>query len=468
MGFIDLFVPIYSLLPEVRHPEIQPPLKTKLMWTVVILVLFFVMGNINVIGIDLAKSAGGRLEQLQVILASNIGSLITVGIGPIVLASIILQLLVGAKILDLDVTKQEDKAKFTGMQKLLTVVLSFFEASVYVFSGMVYPVQGMFPFVVLQIAFGSILLMYLDEVVSKYGIGSGISMFIAAGVASDIVWRIFLPPTRGGVLKGVIFVVADYMASGEFGSALISLLPVLFTLLVFFVVTFAEGIHVNIPITMGRKGTGGRFPVKFLYVSNMPVILAVALFANVRLWAELAKNTPILGLLLGGISTIVQPPSSFVERILLQGVGFGVFGEIAQSVMKLQFIGNGGLILHAILYITILVGICVLFGRFWIDMANQGPEAVSQQLDQAGMMIPGFRRDPRVIRRVLDRYIPPISIMGSAFVGVLSGFADLTGALGSGTGILLTVGIVYRLYEELARQQLMEMNPMLGKLFGQG
>ena len=124
--------------------------------------------------------------------------------------------------------------------------------------------------------------------------------------------------------------------------------------------------------------------------------------------------------------------------------------------------------MHALLYIVVLTVVCVLFGRFWIDMANQGPEAVSQQLDKAGMMIPGFRRDPRVIRRVLERYIPPISILGSAFVGLLSGFADLTGALGSGTGILLTVGIVYRLYEELARLQLMEMHPLLGKLFGQG
>ncbi|MBS3063124.1 MAG: preprotein translocase subunit SecY [Candidatus Diapherotrites archaeon] len=468
MGAIDFFVPIYSLLPEVRHPEVQPPLKTKLMWTAVVLGLFYVMGNINVIGIDVAKSAGGQLEQLQVILASSVGSLITVGIGPIVLASIILQLLVGAKIIELDVTQKEDKAKFTGMQKLLTLVLSFFEAGVYVFSGLVYPLEGMFPLVVAQIAFGSILLMYLDEVVSKYGIGSGISLFIAAGVAADIVWRVFLPPTRGGLLKGLLFVFIDYLGAGDFGAALISIMPLLFTLIVFFVVTFAEGIHVNIPITMGRKGTGGRFPVKFLYVSNMPVILAVALFANVRLWAELAKNTPVLGMALSGVAAVVQPPNGFIERLFLQGAGLSVFNEIAQSVVRLQFVGSGGLVLHALLYIVVLTVVCVLFGRFWIDMANQGPEAVSQQLDKAGMMIPGFRRDPRVIRRVLERYIPPISILGSAFVGLLSGFADLTGALGSGTGILLTVGIVYRLYEELARLQLMEMHPLLGKLFGQG
>ena len=99
-------------------------------------------------------------------------------------------------------------------------------------------------------------------------------------------------------------------------------------------------------------------------------------------------------------------------------------------------------------------------------MGGQGPEAVSNQLSNSGMYIPGFRRDPRIIRSILDRYIPPITILGSIFVGLLAGLADLTNALGSGTGILLTVGIVYRLYEELAKQQLMETNPLMGKLFG--
>src|SRR3989344_2603146 len=99
-------------------------------------------------------------------------------------------------------------------------------------------------------------------------------------------------------------------------------------------------------------------------------------------------------------------------------------------------------------------------------MAGQGPEAVAGQLQKSGMYVPGFRRDPRIIKKILERYIPPISILGSAFVGLLAGFADLTNALGTGTGILLTVGIVYRLYEDLAKQQVFESNPMLAKLVG--
>ncbi len=134
-------------------------------------------------------------------------------------------------------------------------------------------------------------------------------------------------------------------------------------------------------------------------------------------------------------------------------------------MISLQLIGVGGLVLHGLLYVLILVVICVIFGKFWIEMAGQGPEAVSNQLEKSGMFIPGFRRDPRVVKTILDKYIPPITIISSALVGLLAGFADMTGALGSGTGILLTVGIVYRLYEELAKQQMIELHPVLGQFF---
>jgi preprotein translocase subunit SecY len=70
------------------------------------------------------------------------------------------------------------------------------------------------------------------------------------------------------------------------------------------------------------------------------------------------------------------------------------------------------------------------------------------------------------LEKVLDRYIPPITLMGGIFVGLLAAFADFTGALGTGTGILLTVGIVYRMYEELAKEQMGEMMPAFRQFLG--
>lgn len=472
MGFIEMLQPIFKMIPEVKSPEVQPPLKRKLLWSGIVLVLFYIMGNISVIGVSATNAA--RLGQLQLILASDIGTLLTVGIGPIVLASIILQLLVGAKLLNMDLSNPADKAKFTSLQKLFAIILCFFEAVVYVSTGMLTPMPGMFTVVVLQISIGAITLLYLDEVVSKYGIGSGIGLFIAGGVSGSVFWRIFNPLSAAGMLNpldgsGLLFAFMREFGRGLLQALNIYMLPIAFALLVFLVVVFAEGMHVNIPITMGRRGTGGRFPIKFIYVSNIPVILAVALFANIRLWAAMVADVPIIGGVLDKLSALVIPPYDLREKLFAQFSFIDpgqIFNEMVQTVTNFQIIGLGGDIIHAILYLIILVVVCVIFGKFWVDMAGQGPDAVASQLQKSGMYIPGFRRDPRVVKKILERYIPPITILGSAFVGLLAGFADLTGALGSGTGILLTVGIVYRLYEELARSQLMDMHPMLGRLFG--
>lgn len=453
MSFLAKLDPLLKTLPEIKSPEKAPPLSRKFLWTAVILLVFFVMGEIQVIGLDTAKA--GPLLALQQILASKIGTLITAGIGPIVLASIILQLLVGAKILPIDLTNQQDKARFSALQKLLAIVMSFFEAAIYTFSGLLVPQPGMFIWVVLQVSAGSIILLYLDEVVSRYGIGSGISLFIAAGVSQEIIWRIAAPylQTPTGIVEGI---ASQFIGSFSTGINFLLLVPILATIVVFFVVVYFEGIHVNIPIAIGAKGFGGRFPVKFLYVSNLPVILAVALFANIQLWAMMSAKVPFIGAFLKLVAHFTTSPFGLLEKVALQVGATGMQGLLIM----------GPAILQAVVYLGILVVACVIFGKFWVEMAGQGPTSVAQQLDKSGMYVPGFRRDPRVIEGILRRYIPPITILGSIFVGLLSGLADLTGALGSGTGILLTVGIVYRFYEEIAREQLVSENPMLKRFFG--
>ena len=108
------------------------------------------------------------------------------------------------------------------------------------------------------------------------------------------------------------------------------------------------------------------------------------------------------------------------------------------------------------------------FAKFWIETTNMGPEAVAKQIQSSGMQIPGFRRDPRVLKRVLERYIPVVTVLSGAFVGSLAAFADLIGTTGqsSGTGVLLMVGIIIRMYEQIGKEQAMEMHPVLRGFFG--
>ncbi len=447
VSIIDSLVRISQFLPEIKAPVKEVPFKQKLIWTAISLIIFFILGQITLVGMNFNSETVQQIMFAQTILASNVGTLLTAGIGPIVMASIFLQLFVGAKLLNIDLGTGEGRSKFQALQKVLAVILCFVEGFIFIGSGLLAPMDGFLIPLVLQIAIGSLILLYLDELLSKYGIGSGISLFIAAGVSATIFWQTFRPAIGLTVQEGLIW---NFFNTGDF----LILLPLIGVIIIFLIVVFAEGIHVNIPITMGHRGTGGRYPVKFLYVSNMPVILAMALFMNVRLWGLFVQNVPIIGQIMQWLSWAVNMPNiggqSLIQGIIIQG---GLNSITMPAIIQ------------AIIFMVLLIISCIIFGWFWVEMGNQSTSAVAAQLERSGMQIPGFRKDKRVIEKVLKRYIPPITILGSIFVALLAGGGDLVlSGISSGTGILLTVGIVYRFYEEIAKSQADLLAPLLGKL----
>jgi preprotein translocase subunit SecY len=485
---LDFLKPILHLLPEVAPPARPPSLREKLMWTGIALAFFFIMYNVVAVGV---RPQLDNADFLQVVTASKLGSLITVGIGPIVLASIFLQLFAGAKIINVDMSDPEQKRTFQGAQKLLAILLCFFEAAVFVFFARVLIVDnpilgsvfGTQLLIVLQIAIGSLILLFLDEVVSKYGIGSGISLFIAAGVSFSIV---------GGSLS-IFSSMVTALSSGSaeaLPNAILALLPLFFTALVFLVVSYAEGIKVEIPLAFDRaRGLGSRFPIKFLYVSNIPVILASALLLNMQFLAvgladkhfcvggEYDANAPSLNKCVGGFDLVQAVAFVDVNNQMHDGLlylispiyrpvtsNYGAyFNYLLTSTTPIFGIPE---YVHVIVYIIFMMFLCVIFGQFWVETTGMGPKEVAEQLDRSGLQIPGFRRDPRVVEKKLADYIPNIVILGSAFVGLLAALADLTGALGTGTGILLTVGILYRMYQDLENQRMFDTYSSLGGLLG--
>lgn len=494
MGSLDFLKPVLHLLPEIKSPQYQPGIQERLMWSLVALLAFFVMYNIPAVGVDPSRFAS--IDFLQVVTASRMGSLLTTGIGPIVLASIFLQLFAGAKIIKVDMSNPEEKATFQGAQKLLAIILCFVEAAIYILASTANNNAGGFliepPFfgnlvamqalVIFQIALGSLVLLYLDEIVSKYGIGSGISLFIAAGVSLSVVGGSI------GLLTGQNGVVNALLSGGAeaIPNAIIVLLPLFFTAVVFLVVVYAEGIKVEIPLAFERaRGLGSRFPIKFLYVSNIPVILASALMLNLTFIGPALDGKHFC---VGG--TFLDAEGKCSGGVdLVQFIGFSSGGRVYDGL--LYFISpiyhptnsNFGAYMsylatsktpifgipeyvHVVTYVIFMVLLCVLFGKFWVETANMGPRDVAEQLDNSGLQVPGFRRDPRIIEKILERYIPTITVLGSAFVGLLAALADMTGALGTGTGILLTVGILHKFYEDLEARRAFDSMPILSRLFG--
>jgi len=452
---------VLAWLPEVARPKVKKlGFKTKLKWTGIILLLYFILAKVPLYG--LGKNALEQFDYLSTILGASFGSLISLGIGPIVTASIILQLLVGSGLLNIDTNTKEGKMKFQGLQRVMIILFIIFEGAIFVLMGGLAPsttMVGSFgygaaaTFLIVQLCLGGFMIMMMDEVVSKWGFGSGISLFIAAGVAGQIFVALFNPLKAGTTYsQGAVIQIVQSLRAGEPLVTTIAIVAILATILVFLIAVYAQAMKVEIPLSFGRmRGYGMRWPLSFMYTSVIPVILIASLLATLQLFARLLQNSgrPWLGTFQGntavsGIAKWIGSPD--IVRSLIKGTA------------------TGGMALQAVIYIVIMIAGATLFSYMWMKTANMDSSAVAKQMLSSGLHIPGFRRDKRILESILNRYIPALTVMGGAMVGLLAAVADLSGALARGTGILLTVMIIYKLYEEIAKQHAYDMHPALRKI----
>ena len=493
---MSLWNTILMNLPEVAGPTRKRlSFKEKLKWTLIVLIIFFVLGLIPLYG--LADNALKQFEYLSIILAAKFGSIVSLGIGPIVTASIVLQLLNGSGIVKFDLTTHDGKRRFQGTQKLLAIFFIAFEAVIYVFMGglttgafynpamhqfltpeaasgipglielSVQTIMSLKLFLVFQLFLGGMLILFMDEVVSKWGFGSGISLFIAAGVSESIFIQAFnWLPGPGGVAGvtysvGAIPALFQSLAANDPITALIKIAALISTVLVFVMAVYVQAMKVEIPLSFGRiRGHGIRWPLAFIYTSNIPVILVAALIANMQLWGRLMQNWVGHGTWFASFGSSGFLNGGFVYWIQAT--------NIVKSVIEQGSFMLGTQYLQALFYVLFMIAGCVLFSIFWVQTAGMDARSQAKNMMSSGLQIPGFRKDERVLERLLNRYIWPLTVMGAMAVGFLAASADLTGALSSGTGILLAVMIVYRLYEEIAQQHMMDMNPMMRKFMGGG
>ena len=451
MSALEALEPIFRFIPEVKSPVHREDFNEKLKWTALVLVLYFILTQIPLYGV--APGSYDQFAQVRAVMAGSFGSILTLGIGPIVTASIVLQLLVGSNLLELDLSSHKDKSHFQATQKVLSIVFTIFEAAVLVLTGNVVPLDPSYTLLlIVQLVIGALVIIYLDEVVSKWGFGSGIGLFIAAGVCQAIIVGTFnFIPTPTGTIPGIIpSIIHGLMVGHADFSVLIKLIA---TIIVFLVVLYGEAMRVEIPISHGSvrghgrvRGAVGKYPLKFVYSSNMPVILTSALLVNVTLFTNLFQKVgfPILGHIekgkaVDGLAWLLSTPnlSMFITEPI-----------------------------HVLVYAIFFIGFCMLFSYLWVEISGLNAKKISEQLYSSGIQIPGFRSSKRQLYKILKKYIPALTIISGIYVGLIAFLADLTGALGGGTGVLLTVGILHKLYEEMAEEQLMSSNPLLRKFLG--
>ena len=340
---------IFKYIPEVKSPdEKKVSFNIKLKWTIVILAAFFILANISLFG--LSVNALERFEYLAIIMGTEFGSIISLGIGPIVMASIILQLLTGSGIVNIDTATTEGKKFFQGIQKLLVFFFIAFEAVVYVLMNGLQPLPGFAGIVISQLILGGLAIYYMNELSEKWGFGSGVSLFIAAGVS----WRLFtaafqfvdtqgkscLMDFTGTLCSGKVFVLIQSVINRypvEFISAFAALA---ITTLIFLAVVWAQSLKVEIPLSYGRvRGYGVKWPISFFYASVIPVILAAALIAsNQSLWLVLAV------FIWCGFMQILEG-NVLIPVIMRRAVGLSPVIIIIAMLIGFQFLGILGVII---------------------------------------------------------------------------------------------------------------------------
>jgi len=460
--FLNLMKPMMCILPEVQAPDRRIPFKEKILWTSICLFVFLVCCQIPLYGIATSKNAD-PLYWMRVILASNRGTLMELGISPIITSGMVMQLLAGSRIIDVDQSLKEDRALFGGAQKLFGMLITMGEAVAYVMSGMYGDMRslgaGNALIIIVQLFFAGMMVLLLDELMQKgYGMGSGISLFIATNICESIVWKAFSPTTmntgKGTEFEGAVVATFHFLASKAnkfdalresfYRQSAPNLTNLLATVLVFFIVIYFQGFRVDLAVKYQKmRGQQGSYPIKLFYTSNIPIILQTALVSNLYFFSQLLyrrfKSNMIVNLIgqwqemefggqsvpVGGLAYYISPPQSF--------------GHIFEDPF------------HALFYVAFVLISCALFSKTWIEVSGSSSRDVAKQLRDQQMIFQGHREQSLV--HVLDMYIPTAAAFGGMCIGMLTIIADFMGAIGSGTGILLAVTIIYQYFEMFYKEK---------------
>ena len=296
-----------------------------------------------------------------------------------------------------------------------------------------------------------------------WGLGSGVSLFILTGVATRILWNLISPITYGNEPVGFIpYVVYVLSSGGNINNIIIrsggrDLVGLIITIAIILLLVYLEGMKVEIPVTSPRlRSIKTKVPLKFLYVTNIPVLLVGIVYSDILVFASLTRLylsnvvpqwvADLLaryenGRLVGGLAYYLSPPGS-LARTLYDPI-------------------------QAVIYAVSVLFLATLFGIMWVEISGLSASAQAEELIKSGMEIPGIRRNPRILERILSKYIFPLTVLSSLIVASIAVTADLLGAYGTGTGLLLAIGIVQQYYMMIAYERTLEAYPLLKRLVGE-
>src|ERR687886_451896 len=450
---------VSAYIPQVEKPKKKITLTEKFVWSGIALFAYLIMGQIPLYGVT-SDPKFDFLAFARVIFAAQQGTLMELGIGPIVTAGLLMQLLKGSNLVKLDFKNPDDRSLFTSATKIVTIIVIVAEGGLYGASVYGPLTSGENPYaiyvVIAELIGASLIVMLMDELVQKgWGIGSGLSLFIMAGIASTILWNTFsVAPANDGPV-GLLPFGIDASLSGHGADAIFrsGQLPSLFTFAltigVILVLVYIEGIHVDVPIVSTKyRGFTAVYPIKLLYTSVIPVILASALTANAvfmgqMLWANYNPNnqSPVFNWI-----AQFDPNSGRGQATPTGGILYYLTAPRSLDVVWADP-------LRALVYVMFMTAVVTVFSRLWVELGGLSARTAARNLLDADVQVPGFRRSEGSVEVLLNKYIPSLTIISGIILGLLSSVSNVLNVYGSGTGLLLMVNIMVSYYQTLVKEQ---------------
>ncbi len=439
-----------------------PELRQKIFLTLFLLAVYRIGYHVRLpvlTDVDLAMSGDmqGFLDRVALFSATDLRSLTIFGLGiaPYISASIIFQLLgtVWAPIEQLRKEGAVGRKKINEYTRYLTVVICLVQSWAY----LQFQVVGVdnstvstvfysgtrlsFGWVVTTVAImtaGSMFLMWLGEQIDEYGIGNGVSLLIMAGILAQMPKALWdLRQNMSGTLSG--------MSANTIGPDVLIVLAFLFIGVVFAVVfiTMAQrriqmqsAKHVR-----GRRVFGGTkqfLPLKINQSGVMPIIFASSMLM-------------IPGLAFGVFA------SFFASGDNASGGLSGILATIFSSLASM--FNNQSSFSYNVLYIVFIFFFCF----FWTSIMFN-PKEMSQNLQDSGAFIPGYRPGKRTAD-YLEKVMVRITYVGAAFLAVVAivptiitsqfGVSFSVAAFYGGTGLLIAVSVAFDLIQKIDSHLLM-------------
>merc|ERR1711934_1238737 len=272
-------------------------------------------------------------------------------------------------------------------------------------------------------------------------------------ICENIIWKAFSPTTintgRGTEFEGAVIALFHLMITRNnkvaalkeafYRQNLPNITNLMATVLVFCIVIYFQGFRVDLPVKYTKyRGQQGSYPIKLFYTSNIPIILQTALVSNLYFFSQLLYKRYSGNLLVQLLGVWKESANGQTKPIS----GFAYY--VSPPMSFNEVLGDP---FHACVYFAFILAACALFSKTWIEVSGQSANDVARQLTEQGLVIKGHRSDRKSLKKELNRYIPTAVAFGGMCIGALTVFADFLGAIGSGTGILLAVTIIYQYYE---------------------